>query len=254
MRPYIGITGFMSREEVEAMNALMPEDCRHLLMVGILANQRTLHGEPQKRLNRNPKKIDIEKIFPNPSIHTSGNRTTLNLIHYNTKDTSNLSYQLFQMMCGGCDGFQLNIKWPSKWELINFLDCYSMDIVLQVGGRALQELECSPQQLANKVMEYKGLVDYVLLDMSGGQGMPLDTDALRPHLEALRLAMPNLGLGVAGGLSAETLHLVEPLIRDFPDLSIDAENLLRDAEDRLNLEKAKAYLLGALEIFAKYSD
>lgn len=252
MRPYIGITGFVSHEEVEAMLALMPENCEHLLMVGVLASQRTLHGEPPKRPNRNPKKEDIENIFPNPSIHNSGNRTTLNLIHYNTKDDSDLSDQLFRMMCRDCDGFQLNIAWPSKWELIYFLDCLSMDIVLQVGGRALRELECSPQQLADKVMEYKGLINYVLLDQSGGLGKPLDADALRPHLETLRLAMPNLGLGVAGGLSAETLHLIEPLIRDFPDISIDAEGLLRDAEDRLDLAKAGEYLQRALELFAKH--
>lgn len=254
MRPYIGITGFMSRDEMDAMLALLPENCRHMLMVGVLANQRTIRGEPQKRPNRNPKKEDIEKIFPPPSIWpASGNRTTLNLVHYNTKDGSNLADQLSLMMLPHCDGFQLNIKWPSKWELIYFLDCYSSDIVLQIGGRAAGMFESSPKELAKKVSdEYYGLINYVLLDMSGGFGKPLIADALRPHLEAIRDLWPELGLGIAGGLSAETLHLVEPLIRDFPDISIDAEGLLRDADDRLDLEKAKAYLLGALELFDKH--
>lgn len=251
MRPYIGITGFMKHEEVEAMLTLIPENYNRTLMVGILASQKTLRGEPQKRPNRNPEKEDIENIFPEPSIWASGNRTTLNLIHYNTRDTANLAEQLFWMMCADCDGFQLNIAWPSIPDLEYLAKCFSWDIILQIGGRALRELERSPQQLADKVMEYKGLIDCVLLDQSGGLGKPLNADALRPHLEALQLAMPNLGLGVAGGLSAETLHLVEPLIRDFPDISIDAKGLLRDAEDRLDLAKAGEYLQRALELFAR---
>lgn len=253
MRPYIGVTGFMSQSEVEAIMTLLPQNCRHLLMVGVLASQRTLKGEPQKRPNRNPKKEDIENIFPAPSIWpASGNRTTLNLIHYNTKDNSDLSDQLFWIMCPNCDGFQLNIAWPSKWELIYFLDSYSMDIVLQVGGRAFGQFESSPAELAKKIMDYRGLIDAVLLDMSGGLGRPMDAETLRPHLEAIRSAWPELGLGVAGGLSAETLHLAKPIIRDFPDISIDAEGRLRDADDRLDLEKTRAYVLGALELFAKH--
>jgi len=118
MRPYIGITGFMSREEVDAMLALMPPDSKRMLMVGILANQKTLRNEPQKRPNISPVKEEIEKIFPPFSINDSENRVTFNLIHYNTRDASDLSDQLFQIMCGDCDGFQLNIAWPPKWELI----------------------------------------------------------------------------------------------------------------------------------------
>lgn len=255
MQPYIGITGFMSLDEVEEIMKLIPKNPSHALMVGVLASYRTLRCEPQKRPNRNPRLIDIQDIFPCRWLHRNGKRMTHNLVHYNTKDASSLADQLCKMArCSksDCDGFQLNIAWPPQKELEKFLQQYMRRIVLQVGGRALKELEKSPTELANRIFDYYGLIDAVLLDMSGGLGRPLDANMLRPYLEKLRETWPDLGLGVAGGLSAETLHLVEPIIRDFPDVSIDAEGRLRDAEDRLDMEKAKTYFLGALEMFSKH--
>ena len=58
-----------------------------------------------------------------------------------------------------------------------------------------------------------------------------------------------MGLVVAGGLSPTTLHLVQPLIEEFPDVSIDAEGRLRDHEDHLDLQVAGQYLSKAFKMF-----
>jgi hypothetical protein len=257
MWPYIGITGFVCCEEIEFIAKLMPPNCRQTLMAGILVSQRTLKGEPQKRPNRNPSLEQLKNIFPSEKSTSEKSTTTLHLIHYNTKDASSLGDQMVQIYNLPdlfCDGFQLNITWPPKWEIIYFLENTSIlpYIVLQVGGRAFGMFESSPKELAKKITEYRGLINAVLLDMSGGLGRPMDAGILRPHIEAISGTFPEVGIAVAGGLSAETLHLAEPIIRDFSDISIDAEGRLRDVEDNLDLEKAKNYLLGALELYAKY--
>ncbi|MDI6734376.1 MAG: hypothetical protein QMD50_02710 [Patescibacteria group bacterium] len=54
---------------------------------------------------------------------------------------------------------------------------------------------------------------------------------------------------VAGGLQAKNLDLLKPLIKEFPELSIDAEGKLRDEKDKLDFIAVKKYLEKAKEIF-----
>lgn len=135
-KPYIGITGFMSRDEVEEVLTVFPENSTRKLMVGVLASEKTLHGPTN--------------------------------------------------------------KWPNRYPDRSF-----------------------------------------------------DTDKTREYLRALEDMDLDIGLGVAGGLSAETLHLVEPLIEEFPDLSIDAEGRLRDESDKLDLTAAKRYAVKSLDMFGR---
>ena len=45
------------------------------------------------------------------------------------------------------------------------------------------------------------------------------------------------------------MQLVEPLAKDFPELSIDAEANLRDPNDNLDLDLAQDYLRQAFVMF-----
>lgn len=256
MDPYIGITGFMTTEEVETVLGVFPEDSSRKLMVGVLGSEKTMMGQPNNWPNRYPDRKMVEYIF-------SDNPLALNLVHYNTKNSETIAMQIgiFADIFGGPNfhGFQLNIAWPSPKELLDYrtirkarnpLMTQEDTIVLQIGGHAFNMVDNSPQKLAEKVQEYKGLVDYLLLDPSGGKGQPFGTEKAREYLRALRDKDLGIGLGVAGGLSAETLHLIEPLIEEFPDLSMDAECLIRDEDDNLDLENAKWYVSATLEMFS----
>jgi len=110
----------------------------------------------------------------------------------------------------------------------------------------MQLVDRYPKKLRKAVNPYKGLVDYVLLDPSGGIGRQFDPEVERPYLEAL--VDMGIGLGVAGGLSPSTLHLLEPLVKDFPQLSIDAEGRLRNQDDQLDLTVVSSYLQKAYEL------
>lgn len=105
--------------------------------------------------------------------------------------------------------------------------------------------------LVEKLNDYHGLADYLIFDLSGGEGRPLSIDYLRSYLRAAREAGFNFGLGVAGGLGPNTLSLVEPLVVEFPNLSIDAESQLRDANDNLDLNKTQEYLAKAIQLFTR---
>lgn len=249
--PYIGITGFMTKGEVETALGVMPPSSKRLLMVGILVNDKTIQGL-KSRGGRHPDIENIKNIFVSHPL-------ALNLIHYHTKDTDSLCEQLIKLaeLSGpNLHGFQFNIVWPPKEELVKYRSKYPNHVtVLTIDGRALDYVKNSTLLLISKISEYKGLIDYILLDKSCGYGIHLDTDFMRTYVKVLHtidfVASPNVKIVIAGGLSQTTLFRIEDLIKDFPDLSIDAENNLRDQDDSLNLRLTLDYLYGALQIFGE---
>jgi hypothetical protein len=244
IEPYIGVTGFMSTEEVSS--ALKEFEAlfnwrRCKLMVGVLASSKTLAGGTNKWPNRYPKVGDIAGLFPQ-------NNRALNLIHYSTDDRGTLKYQLQEMIRLGGDrlhGFQLNIRWPDP-ESIAFLQ--GRRVVLQLGRRALDEVGNDPKAAADRLDAYRGIVTDVLVDASGGNGIPIDVDTAMAYVSAIS-RQPGFGVGVAGGLSASTLDPLWRLVDTWPSLSIDAEGRLRTPEDHLDIRAVKDYLEMADDLF-----
>lgn len=246
-KPYIGITGFMNRNEVESILGLFPQSSNRILMVGILVSQKTLDGQQNKWPGRYPKIEKVAEICVNHS-------KALNLVHFNAGLSLLFNGMIRVTNLAGphFGGFQLNVSWPSPFAIKEYKLRYPESvIVLQIGELAYKMVGYSPRELAQKVeKEYSGIIDYVLLDLSGGYGKPLDTIQARNCLEALRERDLDVGLVVAGGLSPSSLNLIKPLVKDFPDLSIDAEGRLRNKDDdSLNSELAKGYVLRTFDLF-----
>jgi hypothetical protein len=79
----------------------------------------------------------------------------------------------------------------------------------------------------------------------------MDAVALLPFARIIRDRFPGIGIGAAGGLGPDTLHLIEPLASEFPNLSIDAQSRLRpsgSALDPIDWEMAIQYLANALSV------
>lgn len=249
-QPYIGITGFMSRKEVDEILQNVPADLNRQIMIGVLASFKTLQHFKNSMPNRYPELENIRGIF-------SQHPKALNLIHYNTKERETLCAQLLGLakIAGHhLHGFQLNVSWPEPKDLETFhtQSDKKMKIVLQIGSGAFEKIDHSPEKLARKVKtEYEGLIDYILLDPSGGQGKQFDPEKAKAYLDALLDVNINAALGVAGGLCAETLGSFELLVKYFPDLCVDAEGRLRDKDDNLDLKLAQAYLRRAINIFSQ---
>jgi hypothetical protein len=61
--------------------------------------------------------------------------------------------------------------------------------------------------------------------------------------------LEDIGLVVAGGLDAQTVHEKLPILGELVDrLGIDAEGRLRDATNQLAMEKVAAYICAAYRV------
>lgn len=250
-KSYVGVTGFMSPKEVtETLKDIDLKKADRLLMIGVLASSKTIQGISNKWPNRYPPLGEIKNIFQE-------NENCLNLVHYNTKQPEDLLAQLVQItdeVGPVLHGFQLNIAWPDPKTLEKYHNlCPGKTIVLQIGGHAFEIVENESTYLARKVKDYLGLIDYVLLDPSGGLGQPFNPVSIKNYLYELQKYENGLGVGTAGGLSPTTLHLLEPLIKDYPDISIDAEGRLRTKEDQLDVVITREYIQKSLNMFEKKS-
>lgn len=245
--PYLGVTGFMSRAEVTEALAVVPQGSTRRLMVGVLMSSKTLVGQTNEWPGRYPLKENVKDIFVDDP-------RALNLIHYNTDHPETLLMQLIEIteLAGPhLDGFQLNIAWPPISQLEDYWKAYpGKFLLLQIGGRAMSEVE-SMERFGELVGAYLPMIDAILIDPSGGKGEPLDAVKGAEYLRAVR-QYPTLGIGIAGGLGPETLHLLDPLVREFSDLSIDAEGRLRTPkpEDKLSLGAMRDYLDDGFPILA----
>lgn len=245
--PYIGVTGFMSRTEVNEALAMIPQRTKHRLMVGVLMSSKTLAGEQNKWPGRYPKKEAIADIFvDDPRV--------LNLIHYSTDSPETLFSQLVEvtkLVGPHLDGFQLNMAWPSISQLKDYAGVYPEKyLLLQIGNKAMVQTE-SIEKFKETIDAYLDVVNAFLIDLSGGKGEPLDAEKCTKYLHAIcSYAAP--GYGIAGGLGPDTLNLINPVIKKFPSLSIDAEGRLRTPlpSDVLSLPSMQRYLKSAFEILA----
>ena len=247
MTPYIGITGFCSRSEVNSVLAVLPAEPNRLLMCGVLLSNALLSGQPSDAPNRCPAPDAIAGIFVDDP-------RCLNLVHYRPQPGADVADALTRATeVGGpnCHGVQINATrgapWPGPGALEAYRErCGPSRIVFQAGREAMESVNHRPDQLARRCAEYSGLVTDVLVDASEGLGLPLDAARSAEYLEAIRSAAPELGLVVAGGLHAGNIaELLSPLLPHWAAVSIDAEGRLRDANDHLNTDAAIAYLQAA---------
>lgn len=251
MIPYIGATGITDAKQTKMLLSNVPHGSSHHLMVGVLASSKTIAGMANRWPMRYPKVERIGNVFKKDS-------RSLNLIHYSTDEQQTLFNQLLHLKeIGGPNlhGFQLNFAWPN----ISALEEYRKDnpgsyIVLQIGGRAMAKAG-SPKSVAAMLGPYNPFIDSILIDASGGYGKTLDPIEARNYLHEIASTGYSFGLGLAGGLGLHSLSIVEPFLREFPDLSIDAEGKLRNERtDKLDLYLAAMYVKNAFRMVEEIAD
>ncbi len=255
MNPYIGITDFMDFGQVQEMSqgfaAHQPLGSNRMLHVGVMMSYKTLHGILSKWQDVFPLKERIASIFSSSKVY--------NCLHYADYDNNpDLGKSLATAVSYGGIGMhalQLDMTWPDRNEIAKGVhtSCKQIEVILQIGKNALEEVGNDPQRVVERLGEYEGVVQRVLLDKSMGRGLGMDAANLISFVRAIRKSFPTLGIGVAGGLGPETIQLVESLVAVFPDLSIDAQGKLRpsgNALDPIDWDMARTYLIKAHQLFA----
>lgn len=271
--PYIGVTGFSSRAEIErALDAFRhvgpveagslrianavneaPSAAR-LLMCGVLV--KDTFGPSHRYPGRYPAAETIADIF-------SDDPRALNLLHFcssSTPDTATLM-RLHDLGGPRCHGFQFNGAWPFRGDLMRLRQWAADDgrpvprVVLQVRpGRSHIDPWGHPS-----ASHYGGLVTDLLFDASGGRGQVINVlragieiERAMAHWSAVRPLPPYdwapIRFVVAGGLCAETMGSIRCLLGEYPELSLDMEGRLRTPDDKMDLDRLACAIVAAKEI------
>lgn len=241
---YIGVTGFMDGAQVHTTYQSSVLSVNHssppLLMVGVLANFETLMGE--KRNKRFPSSDTIRTIFP------EGERF-LNLVHYSsaTEDPEDLYREILKIrQYGGerCHGLQLNLqKLPERGVFMAYCRQYPFDtIILQANDGVLAQSGHDPNKFAEMIASY--VHDHpktgVVLSWNRGKGGALlGIEEKCVYIDALMGAKVT-SVTVAGGLCAKNAHLLEPLLHEFPCVSVDARRELCGKDERMGISTGSA--------------
>lgn len=234
-KPYIGVTGITNTHEATVIaqtfidEGLTDEQSSHRGMVGVLASERSLIPNFKGRV-KYPNLDQIHQIF-----RITHNRA-FKTLHYHTYYESALSQQLEQLLDQSnlyadrlCEGVQLNIKWPPVNEVertkMTFPD---LKIILQLGPRVLAERD--PANIVARLSPYVALIDYALIDPSGGKKKIFRINRVAPLYNQIKEAYPDLAMVFAGGFDARnTITRLWVLSQTIgtTNFSIDAEGGLR---------------------------
>lgn len=258
-RPYIGITDFTDANQAADMRQILDaEGSDRLLHVGVMMSRKTLHSLPTKWAGVFPDKEQVRHIF----VRREG---VLNVLHYADYDglttlddlTSAADYAGPDV-----DALQLDMIWPDPHMLYEvkrhgMKTGRKLKFIIQVNAQAIERMGGDPTRVAAKLHEYwrMALLDYALFDLSGGQGKPMRPVHLLNFIWAAVEQIPDLSVAVAGGLGPNSVDLAEPVLRDLPETSLDAQSRLRlsgSALDPIDWAIAAEYLRQAARLTKKH--
>ncbi len=252
-KKYIGITGPVNVRETKEICKKFYEagysmESSHIPMIGFLISHKTLNNKEFKN-RRYPSVNTLTDLLK------ATDNKVLTMIHYNSKEISTLSNQVERIFEGIyennlCRAIQLNIPWPDINQVSNIIKKYpDMKIVFQASNKIMNEK--TPNQIVQGIKEYGDLVSYVLIDPSGGRGIPFDLESSINIYSELKEHCSNLVLGFAGGFNGKNVSSrLRKIIQKINenDFCIDAEGGLRDkitlayGDDLLNIKKVSEYI------------
>lgn len=259
-KPYIGVTGPVTKEEVLGICNLFEnfgfyDNPLFRPMIGILAFYKTLN------------KIRVEnKRYPElriiPELLNEMKTGTFRTIHYNSKETDSLSEQVYELAHKSyyknlLDGLQLNITYPPISHIEKIKRIFPrLKIIFQANAGVLNS--GSKEEIAKNIKEYGKLINYVLIDASGGKGENLNIQYSADLANEIKEFSPDINIGFAGGFNGSNVKKnfgnLSCKCKDFA-FSIDAEGGLRDklsekyGDDLLNIDKVKEYIKSASSVF-----
>jgi phosphoribosylanthranilate isomerase len=244
-KPYIGITGFTTKEEINTIynqflnNNYSQIDSNYTIMIGIISSNNRL-----KKLNEGKRSPDINQLN---EILKVVPKNPMPAIHYFTRNPNNLASEIKQLysykeIYNNCQALQINLAWPDPNQIRKIKEEFKdMKIILQLPHKALDDI--------SRATDYKNLADYCLIDPSGGLGKEI-TNVNIELLNNLKQNLPNTILGIAGGLDQYNIRDIITKSNQIykHNFSIDAEGRLRTNNDKyLDYNKTNNYIKNTIE-------
>jgi hypothetical protein len=258
LRPYIGITDFTSFGQVTQMLEVFQKHKKpgslRMLHVGVMMSYKTLNDIETRWSKAFPPKEEIDQIFY--GLSEQAKKEVYYCLHYADYD----HVTKFTDLARGLEfagpfvhAIQLDMPWPEPGMVASGIHTSrrQIEVILQVGKKAIEEANNDPAEVVRRLEDYESIIHRVLLDKSMGRGLGMDAASLAQFALAIKQRFPHLGLGFAGGLGPDSLHLLQTLPEMFPDLSIDAQGKLRpsgNALDPIDWSMASTYLAKALDL------
>lgn len=260
--PYVGVSGIVSQEQqsllIDIAHTTDLTPGRRLLL-GVKATHKTQYLDIPNKYGTQWYPVG-EDAFTNalsPETISTFNVAQLYLDQDSIKRDVRYPGEFIRKMAkrGGkvLDALQFDMlpyhENPKLWShTLDSVKAADFGVILQCHAAAMEKGPARAMEDLVRVSEHTP-VDFVLFDASHGTGTEMDADTLRYFLEAgysdPELEARGTNFGIAGGLDEYTVAIHLPaVIRDFPDISWDAEGRLhpRDGEGRLDMSKAQAYL------------
>jgi len=241
-KAYLGITGYKTAEEVaHTVEQFSTVPMAYTAMVGVNSPWHKL----QSFVVGDSNNAEVEKI----SCVTRSVRETapwmIPMLHYYAP-----SDNLFaDTICRIADtttmrAVQLNVAWPRLSEVAK-LRREGITTTFQLAS----DMIATPD-LSTRISEYAPFVDYALLDMSSGKGVSFDESQSEDLLQMLHSSLPNVQLGIAGGLDASCVFdRVSALrARTGLELCVDAQKRLA-SNGSLDLDKVRSYIVEARRLW-----
>jgi phosphoribosylanthranilate isomerase len=239
MKPYVGVTGFKTKDEVNEI-ARMAEKIgypfSHTVMFGYLASSKRLQN-PFSGGKRSPAVADLASLV------SSTPNWAISMIHYFTENKSQMLLEVdYLAKTTNANAVQLNIAWPNIADIEKLKEKNSsLQLLLQIPKRATQGLDI--YQIVKKTKDYNALVDYVLIDPSGGEGKEFDMNESVELINELNHAMTHSLIGIAGGFKpenvSERIKTLNLLVEK--EYFIDAETGIM-TNNSLDMNKVNSYL------------
>ncbi len=252
-KPYVGITGFKTKEEVikggeQYARVGFDEHSAWVPMIGYLVSEKRLQDKTIVG-TQSPAAKDLAELA------SLAPAWSLPAMHYHTAKKEKIAEEIeelfsFNHLYDYCRALQLNVDWPEPRQLEQILTQFpAMRIILQLPKRATTGQ--SPEETAKRAAAYQRLVSYVLVDPSGGLGVDFDIAECVALVHALQVKLPTTTLGIAGGLSGNNVSDRVQSIQKYYSLPfcIDAQGKLRTPDkESLDMEKTRAYLQAAARV------
>jgi len=243
-KPYVGITGFTRRKQIETLLSEINPDLfgDRQLMVGVLVNARELTEPLIKRPGHYVSPYGIGQVFIK-------DERCLNIVHLCNIEPQRLydNVVAIKNLAGpNFHGVQLNTSKLFHNHIQRLVEGkICQRIILVVNSEVVKKYDGVMDKVASFVKSYEGLVTDVLFDRSKGRATFITISEAVDFTRALCKANVNdLNLVIAGGLDAEALQdsSVVDYMKNHPHTSIDAEGKLLKHGGDYGLDYTRSFL------------